>query len=238
MDTKELEKLARLKDKGIITEEEFNAKKDEFLGKSKQDDFSLKRMIKDVFIGLIIMLIICIFFGVCVRNSQSPKNNTSKNNSIATHEEVFYENGQQYFSPNSSVGKNCLEKVKQEQKEKYTISVNNDRYRDFLVNLRKIAEEEGECKFDRYELYGGSNILFAKNNDGETLRVGMFCAYNNQTKEYSTYFVEAELMFHMFLDDMYTFSGTLCEQLETAIAIFLEKGKNFNPLQSIGYQYQ
>ncbi len=34
MTVEELEKLAQLKEKGIITEEEFNAKKDEFLGQS------------------------------------------------------------------------------------------------------------------------------------------------------------------------------------------------------------
>lgn len=52
---------------------------------------------------------------------------------------MFYENGQQYFSPNSSVGKNCLEKIKQQQQEKYIISVNNDSYRNLLLSMNKIA---------------------------------------------------------------------------------------------------
>ena len=60
MDIEDLEKLNELKEKGIITQEEFDNKKKEILKTPKNLSFSLKNMLVAFFSGILVE-IVCIF---------------------------------------------------------------------------------------------------------------------------------------------------------------------------------
>ncbi len=220
---KDLKKLEQLKDKGVITDDEFNAKKEEFLGQSSNRSSNKRKKNKikkkcnvsssdgdiQYLIGVIIAILLISY---C---------------SLSGKKDVFYENGAKFHSINSVAGKKCFEKAS--QIAKWGIKVNDDANKNyfdyFLVDIGDDIEKHGNCKLNQYESYGGADNVLVNNAFGATRKIGINCIYNKITNEYTVDFVERGSKGLDNLAEM--FNGDLCERYEQAFKA-IEYEASFN----------
>ena len=214
---KELEKLAKLKEKGIITEKEFNAKKKEFLKQSvtasdetteekteeiteEKASWSGSKIGGYVFGAIIVVVLFSYFFG----------------DGLVNKSDMFYENGIQYFTIDSEEGQKCYEAVSKQAK--WGMQIIKPEY--FMFNWSKVIEKDrrdfdvkvDECKMEKYVIYG-ANSFTANNAFGATRRVYMVCVKNNMTNQYSALYTDDDPFDSMEKTAQF-YSGTPCEQYD------------------------
>lgn len=228
----ELKKLAELKNEGIITEEEFNAKKQEYLnGKGIGKIEELCKNITVFLKGLLVLaVIIIVIWSIpdCSSKNKSNKSYTSNNyqssynskNNYAHIKDVSYIDGHEWHSANSSESKKCLEAIKKVS----PLLIEPVVYDRFLANASYEIGELNNCKFDMYTFFISVDSI--KVTQGYNSQIYSFhCIKNNKTNEYTAYISdESEIEGIGYL--VSRAQGNECERYDTVLDAMVKNVKD------------